>query len=281
MKCPVIYDYLDYRAFLRDMFKYRKQQVKHFSYRFFARKSGFKSPNFLQLVSSGKRNLSYESISKIAKGFSLKKQEQEYFEYLVLMNQAASHDEKNKYYKKMVSVKGYGEIKKLEKAGYEYFSKWYYPIVREIIMFGNRKQTPEQIASLLNPQITPAEAKKALELLITLELVKKNEQGCWDQQNRDLTTGAEVQSLVVANFHKEILKLAGQSIERYKADERDITALILSVNHKQLSEIKEKTAAFRKELLKLASDQNDPDLVMQVSIQVFPLTKKLEGGRLC
>ena len=101
MKYPVIFDYLDYRAFLRDMFKYRKQQAKHFSYRFFARKSGFKSPNFLKLVTDGDRNLSYESITKVAKGFSLKKQEQEYFEYLVLMNQAGTHDEKNRYYIKM------------------------------------------------------------------------------------------------------------------------------------------------------------------------------------
>jgi len=281
MKCPLIYDYLDYRAFLRDMFNFRKQQVKHFSYRFFARKSGFKSPNFLKLVSSGQRNLSYESITKIATGFSLKMQEQEYFEYLVLMNQAESHDEKNKFYKKMMSVKGFGEIKKIEKAGYEYFSKWYYPVVREIIMFGNRKQTPEEIALLLNPPITAAEAKKALDLLGTLDLVKKDDQGLWEQQNRDLTTGAEVQSLVVANFHREMLKLAQESIERYKGKERDITALILSVNQRQMGEIKEKAAAFRKELLKLASQEKAPDLVMQVSIQVFPLTKKLEGDHRC
>ncbi|QTA80987.1 CHP02147 [Desulfonema limicola] len=281
MKCPVIYDYLDYRAFLRDMFKFRKHQIKHFSYRFFARKSGFKSPNFLKLVSSGQRNLSYESIGKIAAGFSLKSQEQEYFEYLVLMNQAVSHDDKNKYYKKMMSIKGFGEIKKIEKAGYEYFSKWYFPIIREIIMFGSRKQTPEDIAPLLNPPITAAEAKKAIDLLMTLELVKKDEDGCWEQQNRDLTTGAEVQSLVVANFHREMLRLAQESLERYKGKERDITALVLSVNHRQMDNIKEKTAAFRKELLKLASEEKDPDLVMQVSIQVFPLTQKLEGGRRC
>ena len=281
MKCPVIYDYLDYRAFLRDMFKFRKQQVKHFSYRFFARKSGFKSPNFLKLVSSGQRNLSYESIAKIAAGFSLKKQDQEYFEYLVLMNQAGTHDEKNKYYKKMMSIKGFGKIKKIEKAGYEYFSKWYCPIIREIIMFGNRKQTPEEIALLLNPPITVSEAKKALDLLITLKLIKKNKQGCWEQQNQNLTTGAEVQSLIVANFHREMLKLAQESIERYKGNQRDITALVLSVNHKQMGDIKEKTAAFRKELLKLASHEKNPDLVMQVSIQVFPLTKNLKGGRKC
>ena len=80
MKRPVIFDYLDYRAFLKDMFCFRKWKDKHFSYRYFAGKSGFASPNYLKLVIDGDRNLTNGSIAKIAKGFKLKKQEREYFE---------------------------------------------------------------------------------------------------------------------------------------------------------------------------------------------------------
>lgn len=72
---PVVYDYLDFRAFLKDLFVYNKERRGNFSYRFFSRQAGFASPNFLKLVTNGQRNLTNTSIAKIAKGFKLKKQE--------------------------------------------------------------------------------------------------------------------------------------------------------------------------------------------------------------
>ncbi|NLD37291.1 MAG: TIGR02147 family protein [Desulfatiglans sp.] len=87
------------------------------------------SPNFLKLIIDGKRNLSNEGTGKVAKGFEFKKQEREYFENLVFMNQASSHDDKDYYYKKMMTVNGYLKSHKIDKAGYAYFSKWYYPVI--------------------------------------------------------------------------------------------------------------------------------------------------------
>ncbi len=281
MKSPVVFEYLDYRSFLRDMFLYRKEQIRHFSYRYFARKSGFKSPNFLKLVTDGIRNLTNESIGKIARGFDLKKQEREYFELLVFMNQAQTHEEKNHYYKKMMSLKGYREIRKLESAEYEYFSKWYYPVIREILMFGDRRHSPEQIADMLSPPVTVPEVKKAIDLLFKSGLIQKDEEGHWFQSDRNLSTGPEVKSLVIANYHREMLRIAAESIERYPAAERDISALVLSVTRDRMKDLKKKTAEFRKQLLEMASAEKDPDQVVQVNIQVFPLTGKLQGGERC
>ncbi len=274
MKRPVIYNYLDYRAFLKDMFQFRKQKDKYFSYRFFANKAGFASPNFLKLVSDGKRNLTNESIAKIAAGFGLKKQEREFFENLVFMNQATNHEERNHYYKKMMSMKGYANIHKIAKDSYNYFSKWYCPVIREVVTFGERNHTPEQIAEMLSPRITPKEAEKSLNLLTSLGLIRKTPDGQWEQCDKAVSTGPEVRSLVIANFHREMLRLATESLERHPSEERDITALTLSVNHRQMAEIKIKTAAFRKELLELACNDEDADQVLQINIQVFPLTKK-------
>ncbi|MEE4358393.1 MAG: TIGR02147 family protein [Desulfococcaceae bacterium] len=279
MKYPNVFEYLDYRAYLRDMFQYRKAQIRHFSYRYFSRKSGFRSPNFLKLVMDGLRNLSSESVGKVARGFDLKKQERDYFEFLVFMNQAASHEDKNHYYRKMMSLKGYKDIRKMEAAEYEYFSNWYYPVIREILMFGNRRHSPEQISGMLRPAVTVPEVKKALAVLEKIGLIRKNSQGQWEQNDRNLSTGAEVKSLVIANYHREMLRLAGESLERWPAKERDISALVLSVRKEHMEEIKKKTARFRKELLEMASEEEEPDQVLQVNIQVFPLAEKKQGGK--
>lgn len=270
---PSIFEYLDYRAYLQDMFAFRKRMKRQFSHRFFARESGFASPNFLKLVMDGRRNLTADSIGKVAKGFRLNKGEREFFENLVFMNQAASHEQRNHYYQKMTRLKGFADIQPLEKASYEYFSNWYCPVVREIVLFGERRHTPETIAALLDPPITAREAEKTLDLLTNLGLIRKDAHGRWAQKDRAVSTGPEVRSLVATNFHREMLRLAGESIERHPSEKRDITSVTLSVNRDKMPEIKEKTAAFRKELLEMACADDDADQVVQVNIQAFPLTK--------
>ena len=274
MKRPSIFDYLDYRSFLRDMFLFRKEKDSYFSYRFFSGKAGFSSPNFLKLVIDGKRNLGNGSIAKMAKGFGLKKQEQEYFENLVLMNQAENHDEKNRYYQKMISIKGIRPGKAIDKAQYEYFSKWYYPVIRELVIFGDRRHTPVQIARILEPAITAKEAERALKLLTKLGFIQQDDNGQWQQCDRVMTTGPEVKSLIIANFHREMIRLATDAIERFPADQRDITSLTLSVNQNQMEEIKKRIADFRQDMLQLACADQDEDQVIQINIQAFPMTRK-------
>ena len=82
MAKPVVFDYLDYRAFISELFVFQKKHVPGFSHRYFARKAGFAAPNFLKLVMDGKRNLTPASLAKVARGFGLNKREREYFERL-------------------------------------------------------------------------------------------------------------------------------------------------------------------------------------------------------
>lgn len=280
MASPVIFDYLDYRAYLRDMFGFHKSKDKKFSFRYFATKSGFASPNFIQLVFDGKRNLSTESLSKIAKGFGLKKKEREFFEILVCMNQAKNHEDKNHYYQKLMAIKGPSGVRHLEKASYEYFSKWYFPVIREVVRFKEGMIDATEIARCLTPPITILQAEKALDMLMALNLIRKNENGVWEVTDNAVTTGPEVESLVVANFHREMMMMAREAIERFPREKRDISALTLSINDKSIPELKKRIALFRKELLQFACNEKKSNQVVQINFQLFPLTETdLEGDK--
>jgi uncharacterized protein (TIGR02147 family) len=272
MDRPAVYDYSDFRAYLNDMFSYRKQAAAHFSHRLFSTKAGFASPNFLKLVIDGQRNLTNSSIAKVAKGFGLSKKEREFFENLVFMNQAATHEEKNHYYRKMIAVAGSKSILTIDKDQYEYFSKWYYPVVREIVGLNGGRTDPQAIAACLNPKISTKEAQSALRLLERLDLVQQEASGCWRQCQRDITTGAEVKSVAVANYHKEMMRLAAEAIDRHKAPQRDISALTLSIRRESLPELKARLVALRRELLESAGAEEKPEIVVQINIQMFPLT---------
>ena len=54
-KLPNIFEYLDYRAFLRDHFLASKKLSGAYSFRYFSRRAGLASSNFLKLVIQGKR----------------------------------------------------------------------------------------------------------------------------------------------------------------------------------------------------------------------------------
>lgn len=278
MNQPLIYNFSDYRQFLKKMFDYKKETVPSFSYRNFSRLAGFSSPNFLKLVIDGHRNLTNTSIAKIAKGFKLKKPEREYFENLVYMNQASEHQEKNHYYKKIIAMNSPRNMKMLQSAQYDYFSKWYLPALRELIIFDGEKLTASEMGKKLTPKVKTKDVESALKQLEDLELIHKDADGAWKQTEQIITTSPEVKSLLIANFHHAMIKMAAESIDRYPADQRDITAATLSITKKNIPELKNKIAEFRKKILReYACDQN-PDQVIQINIQMFPLAKTDDKG---
>ncbi len=274
MNQPVLNDYMDYRAFLKDMFSYKKKTDRYFSYRYFSRRAGINSPNFLQLVITGRRNLTQESAAKICKGFDLKKTEREYFENLVWLNQSTDHEDRNHYYRKLVSLKSNASARKLDKASFEYFSKWFYPAIREIVSLGSRKWSAEEISTILDPEIPAKEAGKALKALIELGLICRDDEGAYMQNESILTTGPEVSSLTIANFHREMLRLATEAIERHKAQDRDISALTISIRSERVSELKGHLARIRQEIMKMYCEDKECDQVYQLNLQLFPLSRK-------
>ena len=152
---PSVFEYEDYRRYLKDAYDASKAAHRSFSFRFFAREAGFTSPNFLKLVMEGKRNLTGESIPKFAKALKLGRQESEFFEALVFFNQAKSPQERTKHYERMTRSRRYREIRALEKEQFEYYSKWYYSAVRELVNLRRFREDPAWIGKLSSPRSLP------------------------------------------------------------------------------------------------------------------------------
>lgn len=271
---PEVYLYMDFRSYLSDMFSYCKESKKCFSYRYFANKAGFGSHSFIKHVIDGKKQLSNSSIAKVCRGLKLKKAERDYFENLVLMNQSTIHEEKDRFYRNMMFIGKHILENKINKDQYDYFNKWYYTAVREAIPLCDGETTKEKIASMLTPEVTLKQVGEALKVLSRIGLIEKGEGGEYRQRHKNIRTGPEVSSLVITNYHKEMFALSFESIERFKSTERDINALTISCSRKNMDFVKEKIAAFKNELKALEGSDENPDQVLQINIQAFPLAMK-------
>lgn len=273
-----IFRYTDYRTFLADWFREAKGNNPSFSHRAFAQLAGFHSSNFLMLVMQGKRNLTEESLRQMLSGLRLGKQEQEFFRNLVLFNQAKTHSERNLSYKKLLQSRGYQKLRPIERKEYEYYSTWYHPVVRELVVSKACDGTPEWVAAHINPPITPDQAKRSIRLLESLGFIEQSGPGRWRQADTIISTGPEVQSVVIHNYHKALLDLSKHMMDRISMRHRDVSAITVGVKRERIAEIKKRIIDFRREILELVSGDEEPEEVAQLNIQFFPVTRGMEQG---
>lgn len=276
---PDIYEYLEYRTYLADAYQAGKENVSAFSYRYLARRAGFSSPNFIKLVIDGKRNLSSESVEAVARAFGLTAPERRFFADLVAFDQAGDVEEKNAAFENIAASRRFRDARHLDHSMFEYLSRWYYPAIREMAAQPDFEADPDWIADRLCPSITAKEAETALKLLFDLELLVRDDNGGVKRGEPSITTGHEVRSLAIGNYHRQMLERASDSITEIPREMRDISALTVCISADKVDDFKERIHDFREQLLDLGDRDEDPQVVYQLNIQLFPLTQFDEEDR--
>jgi uncharacterized protein (TIGR02147 family) len=271
-----IFEYLDYREFLRDFYAERKANEYGFSYRAFSKRAGLRSTNYLKLVMDGERNLTPEMAQQFARGCGLTDRAADYFCELVAFNQAQSAVERTRCHQRLGRFKQYRTLHKLDAAQAAYHSTWYLPAIRELAARADFDPDPKWIARTLLPKISASEARVALDTLIQLGLLVTDEDGSVRQAQSLVTTGPGPLGHHIVNYHRTMLERAAAAIEEVPREEREISTLTLCVSQDVLLDLKERIREFRRELLQLAELTGTPERVVQLNFQLFPLSEKKE-----
>jgi uncharacterized protein (TIGR02147 family) len=270
---PNIFEYTDYRAYLRDYYVAEKARRPAFSYRYFARRAGHTSPNFLKLVIEGKRNLGPASITAFARALELDAEEASFFAELVAFGQAKSDGDKNKHLTRITAARNYRKAGRIEGQLFEYLAHWYLPAIRELVARPDFVEDPKWIARELVPAITAKKAAEGLKVLTNLGLVRRMPDGRLERGDPSWTTGPEPSSKIVEAFHQQVLTLATEALQKYTPDERSVSSLVVCVKAKTVAELKRRLTSFQQELLALCDADEEPEVVYQVGMQLFPLSR--------
>ncbi len=254
-KRPLPHEFADHRQYLKAMVVYLKQTQVAFSYRYFARRAGFSSPNFLKLVAEGKRNIAPETIPRFGAGLGLTVKEQEAFDVLVKLGQATTDAERNLYLQRLQKIRaGASPTAQLEAAQYEVYSHWYVIPVRELMLLDEFREDPAWIARRLRPRIKQREAEHALELLLKTGLAARDGSGRLRPSETKLATPDNVKFLSVRNYHRAMLDLASKSLDTIPQDKRNVTSLTVALSAKQYAFAIKQISEFRQELLDQLED---------------------------
>lgn len=273
-----IYRYYDYQKFLNDFYQEKKSASPFFSYRFISRKVGIDHALVVKIF-QGKRHISSKSIPAFAGLLELSRRQAEYFELLVLYGKAKTDREIKHYFEKLLGYTGVIS-KKVEADQYEFYQKWYYTAVREIIHLHSFTGDFVNLAKMVEPSITPAEAKRSVRLLERLGFIRKNEQGIYQQTAHFITTGEEWKSIAIRSFQKEAMLLAVKALDVIPKEERDISTVTITIDEDKFDLLRERIRAFQQELVDISAGCQNVSRVYQVNLQVFPMSKKVEqaGG---
>jgi uncharacterized protein (TIGR02147 family) len=137
------------------------------------------------------------------------------------------------------------------------------------------REDGEWIARRCIPRITAAQAKKSIEVMVGLGILRRDERGKLEPADAVISSEYETKSFILRNFHGEMLGLAKEALERFDPGEREISSLTLGVSQKCYERIKERIRTFKQELLNMVIDDTaDSETVCQCNFQLFPLMER-------
>jgi uncharacterized protein (TIGR02147 family) len=277
-----IYDFIDYRAYLRAYYEAAKRGRSGFSFRQFSRLAGLRSPNFLKLVIDGERNLGAASVSRFAEALGLAGADAEFFGDLVAFGQAQTMAGKNRNFERIAASRRFRAARRIDGEFLAYLSHWYTPAIRELAAREDFQEEPRWIAAQFLPRITPNEAAAAMKVLLSLGLLVRDPSSRRILRGEPtLTTDHEIRSVGAATFHRQMLERASQSIETVPDELRDLAAVTVCVSPKTATLVSECIHQFREAMTELCHSDTQGSAVYQLNIQWFPLSSSKEDSLAC
>lgn len=274
-----IFKYIDYRQYLADYYEYQKVNTTHFSYRYFSNKAGIKSPNFLKQVIDGDRNLTSSMVEKFISALKLNKKDSVYFRNLVNFNQAKTAAEKQEYYSVILSMSGFVKEHQLTEDQYAYYKNWYNVIVRELVTLADFKNNFSLIGDYIEPKITREEVVESLDLLVRLELLKK-QNGIYIHTEPALNSGQDL-NLAIArrNFNRKMIQLAAESLNKFDISERYAAGVTMGISKTCYDVILAEFSAFKERVIAIVDKDKDSSRVYQMNLQLYPVTRDVADIR--
>lgn len=266
-----VYDYLDYRSYLRDLYEWRRAQDPRFSYRFIAARVGFKSASYFSQVLHGRSAMTPEMALRFSAFLRLDAREADYLELLVLHDRAKGASERRRYLEKLAGFRE-SSASLVPPENFEFFEHWYHTAVRELLHIVPFDGDFKALGKRLRPSIPASKAKASIELLLRLGMARREGSHVVRADRRSTTTGEAVESVQVDSFHASTLALAKAAIDGMPRAERSLSSLTVTLSPEARKRVDSEIAEFRRRILSIAESDAGETAVFHLGIQLFPMT---------
>ncbi len=268
-----VFTYMSVQDFLKTIYNELKTRLPRYSYRAFAADLGFGETNYLHLICTHKRQLSPRSAQQVVHHLGLQAERRQWFLSLVEHNGARSVERRTAGIRRAFEIRQKTLQNDLTRDEMEFFSKWYHPVVRELAGKKNFSSDPHWISAHVRPRITPEQAKNSVELLLRLGYLTQSDDSKLSMTHSTIRVPEGASHLSIHSYHQEMLQLSARSLSEIEPEERDISALTVSLSAEQIVHVKKMMRDLRESIIQMGEENIDKYEIYQLNMQLFPLTR--------
>ncbi|WP_372654280.1 DUF4423 domain-containing protein [Halobacteriovorax sp.] len=268
-----IFEYADYREFLKDFNEMKKRVNPSWSFGLWASKLGLNSISSITMIINGQRHAGKKIQASLIKYFDFNSKETYYFEELVKIAKSSKNDPSLT----ILMLEQNEDLKSLREENTEQvdlFFNWKAHCVKELTQITDFIPDGAWVEKRTNGLIKEEEANKLLSALLKNNFIEK----CNINGKETLAAvGAihptkEVTMDAAKAYHKGLMDNSYEAINTHK-DKRSLNATTLSVLKEDIPKAKEIIREFQMHFSE-EIEKNPADEVYQLNIQFFPLTNK-------
>lgn len=265
-----ITEYQDYRRYMQEFYEEEKRNSA-FTWREFARLSGFVSPTYLKLVCEGKTRLKNDGVDRTARAMGLIGYEVDYFRAMVRYAHAKTDYDRKKAYDEMLGIAKENKVKVVDGDAFAYFESWKNPVVRELapVMPGAK---PGDIAKRCCQEISAGEVRESLDFMTKVSLLKKDRNGCYTQTDKALRGDSEVMPVAIRSMHRDMAKFAVAAVDDFAISDCNFQGVTMGVDRETYEQIIREMDAFRRRIVTIANSSKNVKQVYRLNLQLFPLS---------
>lgn len=271
-----IFSYFDYRLYLSDYYAQQKSLDESFSHRTFLNRAGIPGSVYLRRIIMRQRKLSRKYTENFIEALGLSSRESRYFRLMVQYGNEILVKTRESLLKEMLSLRSQNSDYFINDNQLKYFSKWYYPVVRELITIVDFRGDYADLARRVIPKISPQQARGAIQYLLKSGFIIKDQQGRYTLADQFLTSGPEVKSTIMTEFHRQNLQWCADSLATIALKDRDVSSLTMTVSRATYDTIKQEIISFRKRLIDIARNDIKGEVVCYAGFQLMPRSRDLK-----
>jgi uncharacterized protein (TIGR02147 family) len=270
METASIYNYQNPRQFVLDRVNTAQRENSGVSIRQLALKMGI-SHTLLVMILQGKRSLRVKHAGAIAQGLGLSSQERLYLQALIQLDSAKDVEEKHLCQLLLTELHPEQPVKIRQIEQFELISNWIHMAILSACDLSDFDPAPEAIAKRFGTRVNANEIRAAMERLKGLGLIELLPDGGFRPTQKKVTTPDDVANAGARRYHKEVMDLAQEALDRVPISHREFQSCAISVPDNKVALAKEMVRKFRSQLAKAMGEGGDE--VYQFNIQFFQLTE--------
>lgn len=266
---PDVTDYLDFREYLMEYYRFRKDRRSAFSYQVWADELGFKDRSFLRMILTGRRSLSDANKILFIEKMDFDEIQALYFSHLVSLANAPTSDLKNYHSARLMGLRKLRSERILQKPDEAVHSEPRLLALYVLLGYDDVQKDVTNLAKLL--KVSEDDVQIWLQTLSGLALVEWDPVSHeWRPRSKSFKIADSPGNAIVKEFHRRSLEHAKGCLS-LDAQVRKFRSLLVALNQAQLDKLWQKFSEFAIDVVAEHEGQPMSDRILyQINFNCVP-----------